>query len=165
MPQNDPAIVDLLISTLGWSPETQVLINEDGDTLNLEEALTSHFEITKLTKPLIENAAIFFDNEELSEKIQDKEWIQNYVEGRDLIDLLNDFATTELQPENLHQLLRKLPPREYSISSSYKATPDEVHITVGAVRYQAHGRERSGICRENTRGRYNSYLFKTKSEF
>ncbi len=53
------AIVDLLISTLGWSPETQVLINEDGDTLNLEEALTSHFEITKLTKPLIENAAIF----------------------------------------------------------------------------------------------------------
>lgn len=146
LPQNDPAIVDLLISTLGWSPETQVLINEDGDTLNLEEALTSHFEITKLTKPLIENAAIFFDNEELSEKIQDKEWIQNYVEGRDLIDLLNDFATTELQPENLHQLLRKLPPREYSISSSYKATPDEVHITVGAVRYQAHGRERSGVC-------------------
>ena len=59
LPQNDPAIVDLLISTLGWSPETQVLINEDGDTLNLEEALTSHFEITKLTKPLIENAAIF----------------------------------------------------------------------------------------------------------
>ena len=97
LPQNDPAIVDLLISTLGWSPETQVLINEDGDTLNLEEAL-------------------------------------------------NDFATTELQPENLHQLLRKLPPREYSISSSYKATPDEVHITVGAVRYQAHGRERSGVC-------------------
>ena len=87
LPQNDPAIVDLLISTLGWSPETQVLINEDGDTLNLEEALTSHFEITKLTKPLIENAAIFFDNEELSEKIQDKEWIQNYVEGRDLIEI------------------------------------------------------------------------------
>ena len=40
------AIVDLLISnTLGWSPETQVLINEDGDTLNLEEALTSHLKL------------------------------------------------------------------------------------------------------------------------
>ena len=63
-----------------------------------------------------------------------------------MIDLLNDFATTELQPENLHQLLRKLPPRRVPISSSYKATPDEVHITVGAVRYQAHGRERSGVC-------------------
>ncbi|HCG75155.1 MULTISPECIES: assimilatory sulfite reductase (NADPH) flavoprotein subunit [Staphylococcus] len=146
LPQNDPALVDLLISTLGWSPDTQVLINDDGVTLNLEEALTSHFEITKLTKPLIENAATFFDNEELSEKVQDKAWIQNYIEGRDLIDLLNDFATTDLQPENMYQLLRKLPPREYSISSSYKATPDEVHITVGAVRYNAHGRDRTGVC-------------------
>lgn len=146
LPQNDPALVDLLVSTLGWSPDTQVLINEDGDTLNLEDALTSHFEITKLTKPLVENAATFFNNDELSEKVQDKEWIQNYIEGRDLIDLLNDFATTELQPENMYQLLRKLPPREYSISSSYKATPDEVHITVGAVRYNAHGRDRTGVC-------------------
>ena len=99
-------MVDLLVSTLGWSPDTQVLINEYGDTLNLEEALTSHFEITKLTKPLLENAAMFFDNDELTEKIQDKAWIQSYIEGRDFIDLLNDFATTELQPENLHQLLR-----------------------------------------------------------
>ncbi|MBC3086547.1 assimilatory sulfite reductase (NADPH) flavoprotein subunit [Staphylococcus capitis] len=146
LPQNDPALVDLLVSTLVWSPDTQVLINEDGDTLNLEDALTSHFEITKLTKPLVENAATLFNNDELSEKVQDKEWIQNYIEGRDLIDLLNDFATTELQPENMYQLLRKLPPREYSISSSYKATPDEVHITVGAVRYNAHGRDRTGVC-------------------
>lgn len=146
LPQNDPALVDLLVSTLVWSPDTQVLINEDGDTLNFEYALTSHFEITKLTKPLVENAATFFNNDELSEKVQDKEWIQNYIEGRDLIDLLNDFATTELQPENMYQLLRKLPPREYSISSSYKATPDEVHITVGAVRYNAHGRDRTGVC-------------------
>ena len=139
-------MVDLLVSTLGWSPDTQVLINEYGDTLNLEEALTSHFEITKLTKPLLENAAMFFDNDELTEKIQDKAWIQSYIEGRDFIDLLNDFATTELQPENLHQLLRKLPPREYSISSSYKATPDEVHITVGTVRYNTHSRNRAGVC-------------------
>ena len=146
LPQNDPALVDLLVSTLGWSPDTQVLINEYGDTLNLEEALTSHFEITKLTKPLLENAAMFFDNDELTEKIQDKAWIQSYIEGRDFIDLLNDFATTELQPENLHQLLRKLPPREYSISSSYKATPDEVHITVGTVRYNTHSRNRAGVC-------------------
>ena len=116
------------------------------DTLGLEEALTTHFEITKLTKPLLINAASFFENEELNEKVEDNEWVQSYIEGRDLIDLLNDFASTELQPENLYQLLRKLPPREYSISSSYEALPDEVHITVGAVRYNSHGRDRSGVC-------------------
>lgn len=146
LPQNDPALVELLISTLGWDPGDQIQISEDGDTISLEEALTSYFEITKLTRPLLQNAAAYFDNEALEDKVQDSEWIQNYIEGRDFIDLLNDFPSEELEPEDLYQILRKLPPREYSISSSYQSLPDEVHITVGAVRYNTHGRDRSGVC-------------------
>ena len=146
LPQNDPALVELLMSTLGWDPGDQIQISEDGDTISLEEALTSYFEITKLTRPLLQNAAAYFDNEALEDKVQDSEWIQNYIEGRDFIDLLNDFPPEELEPEDLYQILRKLPPREYSISSSYQSLPDEVHITVGAVRYNTHGRDRSGVC-------------------
>ncbi|MGX0915707.1 assimilatory sulfite reductase (NADPH) flavoprotein subunit [Staphylococcus hominis] len=146
LPQNDPALVELLMSTLGWDPGDQIQISEDGDTISLEEALTSYFEITKLTKPLLQNAAAYFDNEALEDKVQDSEWIQKYIEGRDFIDLLNDFPPEELEPEDLYQILRKLPPREYSISSSYQSLPDEVHITVGAVRYNTHGRDRSGVC-------------------
>ena len=48
----------------------EVLINEDGDTLNLEDALTSHFEITKLTKPLVENAATFLTMMNLARKFK-----------------------------------------------------------------------------------------------
>lgn len=146
LPQNDPALVELLMSTLGWDAGDQIQISEDGDTISLEEALTSYFEITKLTRPLLQNAAAYFDNEALEDKVQDSEWIQNYIEGRDFIDLLNDFPPEELEPEDLYQILRKLPPREYSISSSYQSLPDEVHITVGAVRYNTHGRDRSGVC-------------------
>lgn len=146
LPQNDSALVELLMSTLGWDPGDQIQISEDGDTISLEEALTSYFEITKLTRPLLQNAAAYFDNEALEDKVQDSEWIQNYIEGRDFIDLLNDFPPEELEPEDLYQILRKLPPREYSISSSYQSLPDEVHITVGAVRYNTHGRDRSGVC-------------------
>ncbi|MDT4039256.1 sulfite reductase [NADPH] flavoprotein alpha-component, partial [Staphylococcus aureus] len=69
-----------------------------------------------------------------------------YVDGRDVIDLLTEFPTSELKPETFYKLLRKLPAREYSIASSYEATPDEVHITVGAVRYEAHERTRKGVC-------------------
>jgi sulfite reductase (NADPH) flavoprotein alpha-component len=43
-------------------------------------------------------------------------------------------------------LLRKLPPRLYSISSSIAANPDEVHLTIGAVRFETNGRERKGVC-------------------
>jgi sulfite reductase (NADPH) flavoprotein alpha-component len=42
--------------------------------------------------------------------------------------------------------LRNLQPRLYSISSSPKAHPGEVHLTVGIVRYELEGKARKGVC-------------------
>ncbi|WP_020007154.1 assimilatory sulfite reductase (NADPH) flavoprotein subunit [Salinicoccus albus] len=145
-PENNSSLVNQLIGMLNWNPESKVKINSRGDSLTLSEALTSHFEITKLTKPLITKAAEIFGNNALKEKVDEEGWIQNYIEGRDLIDLLNDFPASDLQPEALVQILRKLPAREYSIASSYEANPEEVHLTISTVRYNAHNRDRSGVC-------------------
>lgn len=41
--------------------------------------------------------------------------------------------------------LRKLQPRLYSIASSLKAHPEEVHLCVGAVRYEIHGVPHKGV--------------------
>lgn len=41
--------------------------------------------------------------------------------------------------------LRKLQPRLYSIASSIKAHPDEVHLCVGAVRYNTEGVQHKGV--------------------
>ncbi len=41
--------------------------------------------------------------------------------------------------------LRKLQPRLYSISSSLKANPEQVHLTVGAVRYEQDGVHHKGV--------------------
>ncbi|MQI37879.1 sulfite reductase [NADPH] flavoprotein alpha-component, partial [Escherichia coli] len=86
LPQNDPELVEKLISMLGWDPQSPVPINDHGDTVPIVEALTSHFEFTKLTLPLLKNADIYFDNEELSERIQDESWAREYVINRDFID-------------------------------------------------------------------------------
>lgn len=145
-PKNDPEFVEELIETLVWDADEEVPINEDGDKLSLRDALTNYFEITKLTKPIIKKAADIFENGVLSEKVKKDRWIYGYVEGRDFIDLINDFPPEDLQPEALHKILRKLPAREYSIASSYEANPDEVHLTIGAVRYHANGRDRKGVC-------------------
>ncbi|MER2090820.1 MAG: sulfite reductase [NADPH] flavoprotein alpha-component, partial [Sporosarcina sp.] len=40
----------------------------------------------------------------------------------------------------------KIPARLYSIANSSKANPDEVHLTIGTVRYESHGRNRVGVC-------------------
>ncbi|RIP34818.1 assimilatory sulfite reductase (NADPH) flavoprotein subunit [Staphylococcus gallinarum] len=146
IPENDSEIVTLLINTLKFDENEEIAINEDGEKLPLRKALTEHFEITKLTKPLLQKAADLIGNAQLSEQVQDADWVHTYIDGRDLVDLFTDFPSETFKAENLHQLLRKLPPREYSIASSYKANPDEVHITVGAVRYHTHGRDRSGVC-------------------
>lgn len=146
LPENDPELVKQLIETLEWDPEQDIVINEDEDKMTLQDALTRHFEITRLTKPLVQKAATLFNNDELAKKEADSDWIKSYIDGRDLIDLIQDFKPDGLKPDDLYGMLRKLPPREYSIASSYQAAPDEVHITVGAARYQAHGRDRSGVC-------------------
>lgn len=145
-PINEEKLVDQLITLMQWDPELSVTLNKDGEVRALREALLSHFEITVLTKPLIEKLEPFTSNEKLQEILASKETLQTYIEGRDLLDLLADFGPWELGAEELIQQLRKIPPRLYSIASSRKANPDEVHLTIGTVRYESHGRHRLGVC-------------------
>ena len=59
-PENDSELVESLIQKMGWDSEEIVTINKQGEVLPLKEALISHFEITTLTKPLLEKAAQAF---------------------------------------------------------------------------------------------------------
>ena len=67
-----------------------------------------------------------------------------YVEGRQIVDLLEDFPA-KLAPAQLTSLLRKLPPRLYSVASALAVSPDEAHLLVGVVRYESRGRARRGV--------------------
>ncbi|MDQ5979692.1 MAG: sulfite reductase flavoprotein alpha-component, partial [Verrucomicrobiota bacterium] len=55
-------------------------------------------------------------------------------------------APAKPAPADFVAKLKKLQPRLYSISSSPKAHPGQVHLTVGAVRYDKDGRSRKGVC-------------------
>ncbi|PLR66912.1 assimilatory sulfite reductase (NADPH) flavoprotein subunit [Bacillus sp. UMB0893] len=147
-PTNDPALVDMLLDQMNWDPEKSVTINKQGDILAIKEALISHFEITVLTKPLLEQAAQLSKNKDLQELLlsDNAEKLKRYLEGRDLLDLVRDFGPWEVSSQEFISILRKMPARLYSIASSLSANPDEVHLTIGAVRYESHGRERNGVC-------------------
>jgi sulfite reductase (NADPH) flavoprotein alpha-component len=147
-PQNDPDLVDQLLEETKWNPEEAVTVNKEGDVRPLREALLSHFEITVLTKPFLEQAAKLSGNEALRELTlpENKEKLKEYAAGRDVLDLIRDFGPWNASAPEFVSILRKLPPRLYSIASSLSANPDEVHLTIGAVRYDAHGRERKGVC-------------------
>lgn len=147
-PENDPAFVDLLLNELQWNPEETVTINKQGDVRSLKEALRSNFEITVLSRALLEKVEQISANNNLKELLfpENEEKLKAYVYGRDLLDLLRDFGPWGASAQEFISILRKIPARLYSIASSFSANPDEVHLTIGAVRYEAHGRKRKGVC-------------------
>ncbi|CAH0226964.1 assimilatory sulfite reductase (NADPH) flavoprotein subunit [Peribacillus simplex] len=147
-PKNDSDLVDMLLTELNWDPEETVKVNKQGDLRQLRESLISDFEITVLTKSLIEQAAQLSGNEDLKELLEpgNEGKLKEYREGRDLLDFVRDFGSWGESAQEFVSILRKMPARLYSIANSLSAYPDEVHLTIGAVRYESHGRERNGVC-------------------
>ncbi len=148
VPSNDPELVAALINEMKWNEEEVVTVGKQGETLSLKEALTSYFEITLLTKKILQQAAVFTENEDLKNLVlvENATQLKEYCYGRDLLDMLRDFGPWKASAQEIVSLLRKMTPRLYSIASSIAANPDEVHLTIGAVRYTAHGRDRKGVC-------------------
>ncbi|MEF7437935.1 assimilatory sulfite reductase (NADPH) flavoprotein subunit [Paenibacillus lautus] len=147
-PENHPQLVDDLIAVMGWNADEAVIVNKNGEARTLREALLRHYEITVLTKPLIEQAAKLSRSEELQKLLEPghEQELRAYIEERDLLDLVQDYGLQQVAPSDFVSILRKIPARLYSIASSSKAFPDEVHVTVRTVRYEAHGRNRYGVC-------------------
>ncbi|HUC94026.1 MAG TPA: assimilatory sulfite reductase (NADPH) flavoprotein subunit [Paenibacillus sp.] len=147
-PENHPRLVDELIEAMGWTAEEPVAVNKNGEERPLREALLRHYELTVLTKPLLEQAAVIASNDGLQQLVaagRETE-LKAYINGRDLLDFVQDYSLKGVPAGDFLPILRKMPARLYSIASSPKASPDEVHVTVRAVRYQAHGRNRYGVC-------------------
>ncbi|MGX4202146.1 diflavin oxidoreductase [Bacillus sp. JK74] len=148
VPENDPELVAELLAEMQWDGEQVITINKKGDTLPLKEALTTYFEITLLTKKILQQAAEFTESEELKVLVtsEDASQIKEYMYGRDLLDLLREFGPWKASAQDITALLRKTPPRLYSIASSLAAHPNEVHVTIGVVRYNSYDRDRKGVC-------------------
>lgn len=145
-PENNPELVDALIAEMEWTPEDPVPVNKQGVFRSLREALISDFEITVLTKPLMKKIAELTSNAELEKLVDQKEQLDDYIDSRDLLDLVKDFSLSQIDQTEFVGILRKIPARLYSIASSLQAAPDEVHVTIGTVRYESHGRSRLGVC-------------------
>lgn len=143
--QNDPRLVDELLEALDLSAETQVSVG--GQMLPLAQALTGHLEITALTRPFLAGWAGLAASDRLHALLADgnEAELRAFLGGRQIIDVVQEFALPGLPADAFVRLLRRLPPRLYSLASSLAACPDEAHVTVAAVRYHSLGRARLGV--------------------
>ncbi|RAX00372.1 MULTISPECIES: NADPH-dependent assimilatory sulfite reductase flavoprotein subunit [unclassified Photorhabdus] len=139
--ENDPELVDEVLNLLWLQGTEQVEVN--GQKLSLREALISHVELTQNTSVIVEKYAVLAKDEKLLSLIADKQALQQYAHNKPIADMIRE-AASQPEAQQFIDLLRPLTPRLYSISSSQAEVENEVHLTVGVVRYEIDGRARTG---------------------
>jgi len=140
---NPPQLIDELLETLGFSGDEEVEVQ--GATFTIRDALRTKLEITVPNLGFLKVYAELADSQDLRDLLQpDRQaGLSVYLEARQIIDIVREYAAPVSAAE-FAATLRKLMPRSYSIASSPLANPDEVHLTVASINYQAFGTEHWG---------------------
>jgi sulfite reductase (NADPH) flavoprotein alpha-component len=132
LPHNCPELVAEVLTTLGCDGEEAVPA-PDGSTTSLRRALTELYDLGRPSPDLLARFAPASSG-------------GTAVALHHVVDVILSRAEVKVSPVDFVRTLRKLQPRLYSISSSPRAHSGQVHLTVGAVRYELHGRARKGVC-------------------
>jgi sulfite reductase (NADPH) flavoprotein alpha-component len=140
---NPESLVEQILLKTGFDPEYTVTL--DAGEMSLREALSHHLEISVLTFDTVKKYYEKTNLPELGKLLNDDKLLDEYLYGHDLLDILEDYPF-DWNPNKLIEVLRQLPPRLYSISSSQANVGDEVHATVSVVRYERKNRLRNGAC-------------------
>lgn len=148
VPVNAPDIVRAILNAAKLSGSEEVENKNIEGRKTLAAALRDDLDITALSRNVLSKLAEATKSPTLTTLLAEdaKEALKQFVDGRQIVDAIEKFAPEGLSADALAGLFRKLPPRLYSIASSPLAHPNEVHLTVSAVRYESHGRQRKGVC-------------------
>jgi sulfite reductase (NADPH) flavoprotein alpha-component len=146
-PTNDPALVDQMIHAIGATGDEPVPAakTEKG----LRDALLRDYSITQPTPKFLKAIAERASAAPLLQEMLDperKQDLETYLWGMEVIDFLSEHPSVKFSPEEFVGLLTKLQPRLYSVASSLRAYPEQVHFIVDVIRYESHGRLRKGVC-------------------
>jgi sulfite reductase (NADPH) flavoprotein alpha-component len=144
LPINCHELIAEKLAALNCSGDERVEV--DAAEMTLREALLRHLDVTRPSSDLLAAVARAAPGCELARLLAPERAaeLKDWLWGRDVLDILG-LLPTPFSAQQLVPLLRRLSPRLYSISSSPRAHPGEVHLTVSAVRYQSLGRRRKGV--------------------
>ena len=138
----DPLVDAVLAAT---KLDGDALVARDGESLALAEWLRDKRELSRIGRPLLASVAERGAHAELARLLeaQDKSGLAAVFDTHQLIDVLRRWPAG-WDADALVAALRPQAQRLYSIASSRKRVGEEAHLTVDALRYQAHGFEHVG---------------------
>ena len=148
--RNSPALVDEVLGLLGFPAEAPVK-DASGRVAAFRQTLLQSYILNRATKKIMAGLGELIPQGEqrnrLMEILNNGEMLSDYVHTRDYVDILREFDEAVFEsPEAFLAQLSPIPPRLYSIASSIAAHPNEAHLCVGIVRYETHGRKKTGLC-------------------
>ncbi len=150
LPRNHQQLVEELLDVLKAKADDIVQWREKDITLG--ELFTDKLEIRNPSIELVQAIAERSGNTKLLVLLDQREQLDNFIYGKDIIYLLKRYPQAAFEVDTLLPLLKPLAPRAYSISSSMNKHDKQVHLTVGSVRYQLENktiekdREYLGVC-------------------
>ena len=145
IPENCGDLIDRVIAALNCDPEMKI---GNGHKKSFRSILSRDVSLGNPPDELFDRMA------QLSREPDQRYFLQAMAKGEgpdgdfenmDVLTVLERFPDIKMCPEDFVEVLEPLQPRLYSISSSQKMAPNEVHLTVGVVRYEINGRERKGV--------------------
>ncbi len=140
--RNPAAAVDPVLAALGATGAETVTLGEE--TRRLDDALTTHLDITASGRRFAEHYAGAAGQRDLEARLASLgSDARGFFWRHQVVDLLREFPG-DIAPQAFVDGLRALQPRLYSIASSPHANPDEVHLTVARVGYEAFGHAHVG---------------------
>lgn len=142
---NQPSLVEECLEVFGASGDTELTWKDQRYTAS--ELLRTQLEIRTPSKDLIAELAQVSQDEELNRLLEngDNEAMNDFLWGKDSVDLLKAYKG-DMSLLRFVELCKPLAARAYSISSSINAHPEQVHLTIGNVRYEGNGRQYNGVC-------------------
>ncbi|WP_433894467.1 molybdopterin-dependent oxidoreductase [Streptomyces sp. CA-111067] len=146
-PVNSAALVTEWLAVTGLAPATPFTVTGVGE-LPFHEALLRHLDITRITPALLRFVADRTGDRLLRKLLRpdNKDELARWSWGRQAVDVIEEYPV-RAAPEEWAEVLRRLGPRLYSISSSPLSDPHRISLTVSVVRYDSpRGRSRGGVC-------------------
>ena len=138
---NDPALVSAILAATGIAADA--IVQFDGAEQGISQVLTEQLELTQSYPSFVEKYAAATSNAALQQLATDKAALREFLAQHQTADVVLQFPGS-LSAQQLVDSLRKQQPRLYSIASSQAEVGEEVHLTVGVVRFDAFGQTHLG---------------------
>ncbi len=138
---NDPTLVERIISALKISPDAPIVHPRTQEAMTLKTFLTKKANISRLTSSFLK----VFNDPSLQNLLNNKIALDHYLATNDVLDFLLEFAHLPFSIQELATAFSPLLPRFYSVASSLLTHPNEAHLTVAVSSYLHKGELRYGV--------------------